>query len=231
MADENNLTGNDENEPETPVVEEPVVETPVVEDTTEADHAAEFEALKARAKTLGINHHPSIGYETLKERVRDHVNDHAQAEPEDVRNSEVIAELNRRKAAEEATKLIKDEGDRKLAEARDKAQRLVRVQVMQMDPLKKNYEGEYFSVSNSVAGTTTKYVHFGAPWHVSQMFVDMLKEKKYLSLTAKKLPGAGGRTEQVRKLVPAYNVEILDPLTEEELKELARRQPADVDSY
>jgi hypothetical protein len=117
------------------------------------------------------------------------------------------------------------DGRRKL-EARKKALRLKRVIVTCRDPMKQSWEGEIISAGNDVIGDVKKYIPFDVDegWHVPEIILNVLKTKKCTVFVNKK--GRDGTNVKVPKQINAYSVTELPPLTEEELKELARAQRA-----
>ena len=85
-----------------------------------------------------------------------------------------------------------------------------------------NLESEVFTAGNSVVGTVKRLIQFGEPWHVEQILLNSLQEKKYQLFVSKK--DARGVVHTKARSVKAYNIAILDPLTPEEMAELADRQ-------
>lgn len=165
--------------------------------------AAELEDMKKRATDMGVTFHPSIGAEKLAKKV-----------------SEFIEE-------QEATN-IKEARDSKLTEkqktnfvARNEALKLRRVVVTCMDPMKKGYQGEIFSAGNSIIGTVTKYIHFETEWHVPQIILNILKNRKYQQFDTKS--NTKGQTVNTTRMVRAYSITELPDLTEQELYELKQR--------
>lgn len=115
------------------------------------------------------------------------------------------------------------------AEARDEAYknaiRLVRVVVTPNDPQKNQYNGEIFTVCNSLVGTIKKFVPFNNQngWHIPEIMAAMLEEKEVQIFESRKI----NNKEVVRaKLIKAYNVRRLKPLSQEELDKLAQDQRA-----
>ena len=104
------------------------------------------------------------------------------------------------------------------------ATKLIRIRLTCMDPNKKGWTGEIFTVSNDIVGTVRKFVPFNAEkgYHVPNIIYKHLKRKKRQEF----------RTIKTRKgmdikqgyLVPAFAIEVLPPLTHTELKDLAQRQ-------
>ena len=105
----------------------------------------------------------------------------------------------------------------------DEALKLVRVIITPMESTKaSNLENELFCAGNSVIGTVKRVITFGEPWHVEQILLNSLQEKKYQLFVSKK--DARGVVHTKARSVKAYNIAILDPLTPEEMAELADRQ-------
>jgi hypothetical protein len=178
-------------------------DAPVVQD--------ELTLLKERAAKLGITYGPNIGLETLRKKVNDVLSGDQNNAPA---------------PAEQKTEQLTDRQKKSKArrEAIEDALKLVRVNVTCMNPDKKHLEGDFFSVSNSLIGTVTKYVLFDTEegWHVPNIVLTVLREKQFQAFVTKKLPN--GQKTKVGKLVKEYSIDVLDPLTPEELRDLAQRQ-------
>jgi len=168
----------------------------------------ELEVLKEKADKMGIKYHPNTGVDKLREKVN--------------------AELSDEK--EPTTATTNKSSKKELTEAQKRAQKkkdalaLVRVEVDCKDPNKKDWEGEFFTVSNSVTGTVRKYVQFNTPWHIPRIIFNVLKDKKLQRF--KSVKGKEGTTTRESYLTNAYSVIELEPLTDKELKELADDQRA-----
>lgn len=105
----------------------------------------------------------------------------------------------------------------------NEAMKLVRVIITPMESTKAtNLESELFCAGNGVVGTVKRTIPFGEEWHVEQILLNSIKEKKYQMFMSKK--NAQGAVITTAKLVPAYSISILDPLTQEELDKLAEMQ-------
>lgn len=102
--------------------------------------------------------------------------------------------------------------------------KLVRCRITCMNPHKKNWTGEIVSVGSSKAGTFKKLIPFNLeePYHLPKIIFDFLKEKKCRIGTTVRLPN--GQEVNRYKLVNEYALEVLDPLSPEELEDLAQRQ-------
>ena len=165
----------------------------------------ELSVLKARADQMGISYSKNIGVEKLRARIEAAFGD-----------SEPVEEAPK-KAAKET------EGQRR-NRLRKESSALVRVRVTCMNPNKREWQGEIFTVSNSVVGTFRKYVPFNAEdgWHIPEIIYQQVKARKCQVFKTVN----GPRGEKIRKgtLIPEFSVEVLPPLTKEELADLAKRQ-------
>lgn len=165
----------------------------------------EREALKDRLDQLGVKYHPATGVEKLRALVEKALSDD---EPEE----EVVTEA------------VKESPMQRRNRLRDEASKLVRIRVTCMNPNKKEWQGEIFTVSNSVVGTFKKYVPFNAEdgWHVPDIIYKQIKNRKCQTFVT--VPGPRGAKVRKGKLISEFAVEVLPPLTEEELKDLAQQQ-------
>lgn len=163
----------------------------------------ELSALKARADLLGIQYHPSIGLEKLREKVNTALN--AKTPAEEAKSAEEQEAAERVRLLEEATKLV-------------------RIRVNCMNPAKKEWQGEIFSVGNSIVGTHKKFVPYNSEegWHVPHIIYQHLVAREcQIFVTVR---DERGNSRRQGKLIKEFSVDLLPPLTAEELAELARRQ-------
>ena len=169
----------------------------------------ELTTLKARADLLGITYHPSIGVEKLRAKVEEAIS----SEPE----AEVEAPAVKKASASES---LSERRGRKRKEAAE----LVRVRVTCMNPNKNEWEGEIITAGNSVVGTFAKYVPFNIDegWHIPRIIYNQLIQRQCQVFTTTR--DSRGNSVRSGKLIREFNVEVLPPLTKEELAELARRQ-------
>lgn len=168
-----------------------------VEDIAVPDELA---TLKARADTLGIQYHPSIGVEKLREKVNGALTD-------------VIA-----------TEVKEDPVAPQRKKDRDEASKLVRLRLTCMNPNKKEWDGEFITAGNAVIGSFTKFVPFNAPdgWHVPNIIYQQLRDRECQVFTT--VRDSKGNSTRKGKLIKEFSIEILPPLTAEELHDLAQRQ-------
>ena len=202
------------------IINEITVMTDQIEESTvpsdvepEATLPSQLEKLKARAKTLGIKHHPSIGEEKLRAKINARMDD----KPEPIDSSVYVA------AAPVGLPKPETRAQRTQRQ-RKEASRLIRVRISCMNPNKKEWEGEIFTVSNSVVGTFKKYVPFNTEegWHVPQMILNMIQERKcQVFFTVK---GQRGNKVRQGKLIKEFSGDILEPLNQKQREDLAKPQ-------
>ena len=162
-----------------------------------------LEQLKELADELKISYRDNIGVEALQKKI-DAVNSKA---------SKPVKEKKELTQAEKNAKLAKE------------CKKLIRCRITNMNPDKQNIPGEIYTVSNRIVGTLKKFIPYSGAedgYHVPQMILDILKEKQYQSHYVVKSP-TGEKINKTR-MVKEFAIEILPALTEEELKELARKQ-------
>lgn len=165
----------------------------------------ELTVLKRQADIMSVRYHPSIGVEALRTKL------------EEARTKTESEE----RAKNVAVNTLKNEQAEKLKRIRA-ARELVRVRITCMNPLKKEYEGEIFSVGNSEIPTITKFVQFEREYHVPRIMLNMIRNRKYQTFVEERTPN-GGKVKR-GKLVREYAIEELPPLTAAELQELKQRQ-------
>ena len=167
--------------------------------------AAELENLKVRAEKLGVKFHPSISADKLREKIKA-----AQAD-------------GKGEVAPKAEDTAENPELKKLRLKRE-ALKLVRVRITCMNPAKKEWEGEIITVANNAVGTVKRYVPFNNEdgWHVEHILLEQLRERQCQIFVTEK--DSRGNKVRKGKLIREFAIEVLDPLTEEELAELAQRQ-------
>lgn len=165
----------------------------------------ELTALKARATVLGIQFHPNISLDKLRERVNATLQGNGPEPSAPEKGESDVARRSRLKK---------------------KASRLIRVRLHCNDPAKKEWPGEYMTVGNNAVGTYRKYVPYNQdePFHLEEIIVNALREKRVQVFTTKK--GKNGFPVRESKSIAAYSIEVLPPLTQEELNQLAASQQA-----
>lgn len=165
----------------------------------------ELATLKARADALGISYHPSIGVEKLREKVN--------------------AVLKKDEAPQEAPAAdAKETESQRRNRLRQEASKLVRIRLTCMNPHKKEWQGEFITAGNAVVGTFTKYIPFNADegWHVPHIIYEQLRDRECQVFVT--VRDSKGNATRKGKTIKEFAIEVLPPLTEEELKDLAQRQ-------
>jgi len=173
---------------------------------TEVTDTQKLEALKRKADMLGVTYHPSIGMDKLKEKVDEKQASLDKEDPVDAGQVPVLAQ-----------------GESRMSKRKD-ASELVRVMVTSRDPNKKDWPGEILSVGNSTVGFFKKYIPYGTEWHIPKIIFNTLRDKK-VQVYVPIIDTKGNKSKEPR-LINAYNVEVLDPLSADELATLAKAQAA-----
>ena len=161
---------------------------------------SEIDAVKLIADNMGLEYHPSIGLAKLKAKI--------EKAKEPIATKKVVGmnKMEARKAyIEEATKLV-------------------RVRVVNMNPMRRESKGEYFSLSNKMIGTVKRFVPFDVEWHVEDVIYKTIKNRKFRK-TIEEADGKGGKISR-NIFIPEFSVEVLPMLTTKELEELAADQSA-----
>jgi hypothetical protein len=193
-----------------------------VDDSDEVVTAVdELALLKSRAKMMGIAFSNNISLDTLKERIRQKMENEAadaKAEPEDDDFPAAPAAA--------AAKLQPQTLRQKLHQEN---MRLIRLRITNLDPKKRELPGEIFTVANEYLGTVRKFIPFGAAtdngYHVPYVIYKALKKRQFLSISTRKIPGTD-KTSVEQRLVPEFALEVLPPLTPQEIAKLAASQAA-----
>lgn len=174
----------------------------------------ERDALKTRAKQMGLKFAANIPTDKLREMVNEALIDGPKSADDETADGNV---------GESVAPTPKPETKGQMrARLRRDAGKLIRVRITCMDPNKKEHEGEIFSAGNSVVGSYTRFVPFNTEWHIPEILYKMIRDKQVQIFVNKKLPN--GQTTRKGRIVKAYSVEVLPPLTQAELDKLARKQ-------
>lgn len=155
----------------------------------------ELQLLKEQADTMGIEYASNVTIKTLKAKI-----------------------------TEKLSESTVDEVNETYAELEKDNLKLVNIIVTPMDSSRVNWQGEIFSVGNSVLGTVTKFVPFGKAWLVPAILVKHIKAKQFQQLIPRK--GSKGEDWVESRIVNAYGVQELPMPTKEEIEELAKIQSA-----
>jgi hypothetical protein len=201
----------------------------------------ELDILKQRATTMGLSFHPNIGIESLKNKINAHLASDGKSagegndEPEQTEDKDEGDELvtdttltsSNPPATASATKVKQTPMQKRLAHIAEMT-KLVRLRISNLNPAKKAWPGEIISCGNSRTGIIRKFVPFGEAseegYHVPHFVYLTMKDRKFNSIKTRK--GPNGKTIIDQRLVPEFALEVLEPLTPDELAKLAAKQAA-----
>lgn len=112
---------------------------------------------------------------------------------------------------------------------KDQALRLIRVRTVCMNPAKKDMKGEYFTIYNRTIGHIKKFVPYNDEasaigWHIPFCLYKHLTEREYYHASTRK--GANGEDQLAKVVSKEFAIEVLEPLTQEEIDEIAKHQRA-----
>lgn len=198
--------------------DKPTTEEVQGNDTVDEVQVDELSILKQRATLMGLKFSNNIGLEALRKKVSD-----AQ---EGITEESEVAQVN---PLETETAAPKEETRTEMARRiRLEQTKLVRIRIQNLDPKKKELPGEIITVANDYMGTVRKFVPYGEQtdngYHVPYCIYQFLKERKFLNIRVTK--GKNGRSNIQQGWVREFSIEVLPPLTQEELTNLAQAQIA-----
>ena len=177
---------------------------------------SELEVLKQRATLMNIKFSNNISVEKLREKI-----EAAQASDEPEATEAAVNPLGEKQEA----------GVKKMTlgqKIRAEQTRLIRVRIQNLDPKKKDLPGEIITVANEYMGTVRKFVPFGEVtdngYHIPYCIYEFLKERKFINITTRK--GKNGLPDIRATEAREFSIEVLPPLTEAELAQLAQAQIA-----
>lgn len=172
----------------------------------------ELTMLKQQAKTLGIEHSNNIGIDTLREKIKKVLESSLDSIPE-VKENDSITKKIAKKSFRQAMF--------------DEEMKLIRCKITNLNPQKKNSPGEIFTFANGFLGTVRKFIPYGdvteVGYHIPNCIFKQLQERKYLQIRVLKV---NGREEIKTDWVREFSLEIMPPLTSEEITQLANAQIA-----
>lgn len=198
----------------------------------------ELQHLRSIANKLNFSYHHMLGAEKLEQRLRTYCKNN-NIDFESISN-EVLNEYKKEDKGEVLV-MIKDKKldlskvtfddleksrNKELSDKRTKdATKLVRCMITCNNKNKTSYKGEIFTARNAVVDEIKKFVPFGRPTHVPQILLNVIKEKQYQTFVESTLPN--GMKVNKPHLINEYNIQILDPITKDELEAIKRKQLAE----
>lgn len=194
----------------------------------------ELQSLQERCQLMGIKYHPNSKEESLRAKIQASLDD---KNPDEVGEDSVDPVDNGKPANSSMPDLSKldpsilvpkgvfkpETKEEKAYRLRMAGTKLVRVYIHCNNPMKKEWQGEQFTVSNRNLGTLSRFVPFEQEWHVEAAILDMMRDRQYLGFNTRK---AGPMKLEIKepKFIKEFNIEVLEPLTEKEIKDLAIKQ-------
>ena len=176
----------------------------------------ELETLKERAVSMGIRFSGNIGLTKLKQKI------------EDAMAGKPATSDTPQQEEEPLSTKPKAESKQQMRERLIKEQTvLVRCTIYNLNPSKRDLQGEIVTIGNKFIGTIRKFIPFGEAtdngFHIPMIIYNELKARKFQSVSTKRIKG---QIEVNTRMVPEYNIEVLPALTRKELDELAIQQNA-----
>ncbi len=182
------------------------------------DMPSELDMLKKRATLMGLSYSNIIGVDALKEKIKAAIEGQA---PKEEPKEEPKPAVNALTGEVPKKKTLRQH-------LYDEKMKLVRVRITNLDPKKNALRGEIITVANEYIGTVRKYVPFGEftenGYHIPQCILDFLKDRQFLSIRTRK--GPRGETIVEQGYAREFGIEILPPLSADELAKLAAAQTA-----
>ena len=173
-----------------------------------------LDLLKQKADVMGIKYGSRIGVDTLKAKIQARLNDEPEEEDSEPEKAEVVL-----------TKAEREAQIRK--EMYEKNMRLVRLRISNLNPAKKELQGEIFTVANKYLGTVKKFIPYGEAseegYHVPYCLYLQLKSRKFLQVRTRTV---NGQIHVDQRWVPEFALEVLPQLTTKELNQLRNAQAA-----
>jgi hypothetical protein len=182
----------------------------------------ELTLLKEQADKLGITYKANIGLESLKAKIASKLAADAGDQEEEEEDDDTPP------APAKPTKLSKSQADMIERQKQHNDQmKLVRCRIVNLNPAKKDLQGEIFSVQNRLLGTVRKFIPYGEAtdngYHIPHVLYTDLKDRQFVSIKRRKV---NGKEVIEQRLVKEFAIEVLEPLTDEELSQLAAQQAA-----
>lgn len=184
-----------------------------------------LEELKAKADELGVKYHHMAGEAKIQAAIDAHLAENATTNEDlgGALNYKHPVNPNHVKDGQIVPMTSEEYRAKYLPERKKNLNRLIRCRVTCMNPAKRAWEGEIISVGSAKNGTFKKFVPFdGRDWHIPKVIYDELLDRKCTVWSNGK--DTRGRTIRKGRLVPEFSVQVLDPLTRQELDDLKKQQ-------
>jgi hypothetical protein len=205
-----------------------------VENETAPPVPNEMDMLKSRARLMGLTFSNNIGIEALREKIREKLAGDANKAAEETQVEQVQQPAQTTETAPILNPLAGDEAGQVPASKKSKRQamideqmKLVRVRIQNMDPKKRDLPGEIFCVGNEILGTIRKYIPYGEAtengYHIPYILYNELNSRRFQNI---KTTRKNGQITVETNWAKEFALEILPPLTQEDLDRLATAQTA-----
>lgn len=180
----------------------------------------ELTMLKQRARMMGVSFSNNIGVEALKQRIQDKMD-----------GKPATTDVPPAALTDPAIPAAKNNKPTTLrGQIQKENMRLIRLRITNLDPKKKDLPGEIFTVANEYLGTVRKFVPFGEVtengYHVPYVIYKMMKRRKFLNIRTYKDRKNNNQVRIEQNWAQEFALEVLPPLTKEELSQLATSQSA-----
>ena len=183
-----------------------------------------LDELKAQADKLGVKYHHMAGEAKIQAAIDAHLAKNRTEErssladdfgapinPSHVKDGKIVPMTSEEYRA------------KYLPDRKKNLNRLIRCRVTCMNPAKRAWEGEIISVGSAKNGTFKKFIPFdGREWHIPKVIYDELLDRKCTVWSNGK--DSRGRTIRKGRLVSEFSVQVLEPLTRQELDDLKKQQ-------
>lgn len=103
-------------------------------------------------------------------------------------------------------------------ERRKDLMKLVRVRITPMAPFEKQLAGTIMDVGNTIVGNVKRYIPFNVDWHIEQIILNALQDKKYRAKREYTDPQTRRKVYE-NQFHKSFGIEVLPALTEEELED------------
>ena len=193
---------------------------------------SELDLLKRRADMMKIGYSNNIGVDALKAKIAA-----AMEGPKPTSDNSQQAEARQAEQAQNGNGDVNaltgtsTKPTKKLSLRQhliNEKMKLVRVRITNLDPKKKDLPGEIITVANEYLGTVRKFVPFGEVtdngYHIPQCLYDVLKERTFVNIKVRK--GSKGEEIVEHQNAREFSLEVLPPLSADELAKLAASQSA-----
>jgi hypothetical protein len=198
----------------------------------------ELESLKKKATLMGVTYSNNIGVEALRTKIQEKIaGDSAAAQSAAVPSQAQVNALNMGSGSAVEEPVMEPEPEEtpisKPMNARQQMlaeqMKLIRCRIVNLDPKKKDLPGEIISVANERLGNVRKFIPFGEAtengYHIPYVIYKLLKKRKFLQIRTRRDPRTGTNVT-TQAWVTEFSIDVLDPLTKEQLRDLAQAQIA-----